>query len=70
MTTRECEKKLLALLDEAYVVFKEFNPDGDHLMMFATENGYSAMGYKPGAEGKERIVDGYMSPIGNYRFSE
>lgn len=70
MTTRECEKKLLALLDEAYVVFKEFNPDGDHLTMFATENGYCVMGYKPCADGKERIVDGYLSPNGCYRFSE
>lgn len=70
MTTRECEKKLLALLDEAYVVFKECHPDGNHLTMFAGEHGYCAMGYKLSAKGSERRIDGYMSPIGNYRFSE
>ena len=70
MTSRECEEKLLNLMADAWALFKEYNPNGAHLTMFATADGCCAMGYKPSAEGKERIVDGYLSPDGCYRFSE
>ena len=70
MTDRECEKKLLDLMSEAWDVFKEYNPNGTHLSMFGTVDGCCAMGYKPSADGKERIVDGYLSPYGDYRYSK
>ena len=70
MTTRECEKKLLDLLDEAWALFREYDPRGDHLTMFATADGRCVMGYKPSIDGKERILDGYLSPAGDYRYSK
>ena len=70
MTRKECEKKLLDLMEEAWIVFKDAHPNGTHLAMFSTVDGHCAMGYKPSEDGKERIVDGYKSPFGDYRFSE
>ena len=70
MTKRECEKRLLDLMAEAWDVFREYEAEGYHLSMFATEDGCCMTGYKPSADGKERVVDGYLSPDGCYRFSE
>ena len=70
MTTRECEKKLLDLMANAWDMFKEYDQKGVHLTMFATVDGCCVMGYKPCADGKERIVDGYLSPYGDYRISK
>ena len=69
MTNRECERELLTLLDAAWRVFKECHPDGCHLDMFSTEDGHCVMGYKPGEGRMVRVIDGYLSPSGDYRFS-
>ena len=45
MTRRECEQRLLDLMEQAYALFKLYNPDGNHLTMFATKDGQCAMGY-------------------------
>lgn len=39
MTRKECEAKLLALAEQMYAVYKEYNPSGDFLSMIA-DNGY------------------------------
>ena len=70
MTNRDCERRLLDLLAEAWLIFQAYDPKGTHLTMFATADGHCVMGYKPSAEGKERIVDGYLSPSGDYRLSK
>lgn len=70
MVTKDCEKKLLDMMDDAWTLFKAYHPKGVHLTMFATADGCCVMGYKPSADGKERVVDGYLSPDGCYRFSE
>ena len=69
MTTRECEEELLNLMADAWDLFKEHNPKGVHLTMFATADGFCVMGYEPCANGKKRVVDGYLSPLWEYRFS-
>lgn len=40
MTRRECEKKLLALAEQMYAVYREYNPSGDFLSMIADKDGY------------------------------
>ena len=72
MTNRECERRLLDLLAEAWLIFQAYDPHGHgtHLTMFATADGHCVMGYKPSADGMKRIVDGYLSPYGDYRFSK
>ena len=40
MTRKECEKKLLALAEQMYAVYKEYNPSGDFLSMIADKDGY------------------------------
>lgn len=71
MTRKECEKKLLDLMEQAYRIFNEFDPRGNHLSMFATSSGHCAMGYKKTAAFEtETIIDGFKSMDGYYRFSE
>lgn len=70
MENRACEKKLLDIMAGAWTLFKEYNPKGVHLTMFATADGCCVMGFKPSADGRDRIVDGYLSPDMCYRFSE
>ena len=70
MTRKECEKKLLDLIEEAYKVFKEYDPTGNHLSIFATDRGHCAMGYRISPLESETIIDGYKSMVGYYRFSE
>lgn len=70
MTRNECEKKLLDLMRQAYHVFREYNPEGNHLSMFATVNGHCALGYRVAPWDSETIIDGYLSPDGCYRLSE
>ena len=69
LQNRACEKELLDLMESAWDKFKECHPKGAHLTMFATVDGCCVMGYKPSAKGMERVVDGYLSPYGDYRFS-
>ena len=70
MTRKECEKKLLDQLEAAWDLFKAVYPEAEYLNMFATADGCCVMGGKPSADGKERVVDGYLSPDGYYLFSE
>lgn len=70
MTRQECEQMLLILLDTAWRAFKQCHPDGCHLDMFSTEDGHCVMGYKPGEVGMVRVIDGYMRPSGDNRFSK
>ena len=70
MTSRECEKKLLDLMEEARRIFKEYAPDGSHLDLFSTDDGLRAMGYSGEAGKRLLIVDGFKSAEGGYRFSD
>lgn len=75
MTRKECEKKLVDLMEEAYKVFKEYDPTGSHLSMFATDDGHCAMGYKvawvePFKFETITIIDGFKSMNGCYMLSE
>ena len=70
MTNKECEKKLVDLMSEAYAVFKAMHPEGDHLSMFATNNGSCAMGYKTMDGKKKLLLDTFKTAYGTYRFSE
>lgn len=40
MTRKECEAKLLALAEQMYAVYKEYNHSGDFLSMIANKDGY------------------------------
>lgn len=40
MTRQECEAKLLALAEQMYAVYKEYNHSGDFLSMIADNDGY------------------------------
>lgn len=40
MTRNECEAKLLALAEQMYAVYKEYNHSGDFLSMIANKDGY------------------------------
>jgi len=40
MTRKECEAKLLALAEQMYAVYKEYNHSGDFLSMIADSSGY------------------------------
>lgn len=70
MTRKECEKKLLDLMEEAYKIFKEYDPTGNHLSIFATDNGHCAIGHRIYPLKSETIIDGYKSMDGYYRLSE
>ena len=69
MTQTQCEREMLDLMERAYRLFKQLNPTGSHLSMFATDDGCCVMGHRPSANGevKETIVDCYKSPQGTYR---
>lgn len=70
MTKRECEKALVDLMEQAYRVFKEYDPSGYHLSLWATDLGCCVMGFG-GEEGDKGIVlDGFKSASGEYLFSE
>lgn len=70
MTRQECEKKLVDLMEQAYLVFKEYDPSGYHLSLWATDIGYCAMGFGGEEGNKGVVVDGFKSAGGNYKFSE
>lgn len=40
MTRKECEVKLLALAEQMYAVYKEYNPSGDFLSTIADKYGF------------------------------
>lgn len=67
MTRGELERALLDLMEEAYKLFKAYDPEGNHLTMFATDSGQCAMGYIVAPWESRTIIDGYKSPMGNYR---
>lgn len=70
MTEKECERKLLDMMDAAWRLFKDLYPEADGLSMFGNTFGNCAMGYKRDAAGNVvYIVDGYLSPSGERRFS-
>ena len=70
MTDRECERKLLDMMDAAWRLFKDLHPEADGLSMFGNTFGNCAMGYKRDADGNVvYIVNGYRSQSGDYRFS-
>ena len=69
MTRRECEKKLTDLMEQAYALFKQFNPDGNHLSMFATDDGNQVLGYLRKDGQSITIIDGFKAPNGCYRLS-
>ena len=70
MTRKECEKKLLDLLETAWETLKAFNPEAEHLDMFTTKDGHCVMAFSGPRGNRRRIVDGYKSPRGSYRLSE
>lgn len=68
---RELEGKLLVLMEQAYAFFKEAYPEGNNLSLFASGDGFMAMGFGADAHGdRVRLVDGYMSPHGEIRYSD
>ena len=69
MTAQACERKLLDLLEEAWNAMRALDPEGAHLDMFATKDGFCVLGYSGPRGNRRRIIDGYKSPMNNYRFS-
>lgn len=69
VTRRECERKLIDLMESAYGIFREYDPNGQHLTMFATRDGICAMGCKYDGGRTVWTVDGYKSPEGYYRLN-
>lgn len=69
MTKRECEKALVDLMERAYRLFREYDPTGNHLSLYATGDGCCATGFS-GETNKTIILDGFKSASGNYLFSE
>ena len=67
MTRQECEMKLADLMEQAYRLFKEFDPAGNHLSMFATDDGSCAMGYSGQDGSRVNIIDGFKAANGCYR---
>ena len=63
-----CEKRLLDLMEEAYRVFKQHNPEGCHLSMFGTADGYCVMGYETVGGDKTQTLDGCKSVAGYYLY--
>ena len=59
MTRQECERRLTELMEQAYALFKEFNHDGGHLSMFATNDGCCVMGYVLNNGERVRIINGF-----------
>ena len=70
MSGRECEKKLLDLLEEAYRVFRAYAPGGSHLSMFITNEGGHVMGYENEGGSWEMRVDGFKTTGGVYKYSD
>jgi len=70
MTNRECEQRILDLMSEAWRIFKEYDPRGDHLSMFGGEKGWCAMGNSIDNGHTVLEIDCYKSPSGGYRFTE
>ena len=70
MTTRECEKRLTDLMETAWQIFKQYDPEGKHLELFATKTGFMATGYKGQSGDLKIIVNGYKSPEGRYLYSK
>ena len=66
MTRAECEKNVLDLMEEAFLVFNSRFPNGSHLSLFATKDGSCAMGF---SDHKEILFDSYKSPEGTYKLS-
>ena len=73
MTVREREKLLLDMMESAWKLFREYCPAGYHLSMFATEDGYSVMGYTRRSvkhlSVEDLILDGIKTADGHYRFN-
>ena len=69
MTHLQCEMEMPDLMERAYRLFKQLNPTGNHLSMFATDDGCCVMGFRTstGGEIRDTIVDCYKSPRGTYR---
>ena len=70
MTRKECEKKLLDQLENAWKTLKAFDPEAEHLDMFTTKDGHCVMAFSGPRGNRKRIVDGYKSPTNSYLFSE
>ena len=70
MTRKECEKKLLDQLENAWKTLKAFDPEAEHLDMFTTKDGHCVMAFSGPRGNRKRVVDGYKSPTNSYRFSE
>lgn len=45
MTQLECELALIKKLEEAVEIYKQFNPDGNHLSIFWMGDTYHVTGY-------------------------
>ena len=69
MTKRDCEKRLLDLMAEAWDVFREYEAEGYHLSMFATEDGCCMTGYRIVDGEKRRFVEGFKTHDGLYRLT-
>lgn len=61
MTKEDCERRLMDLMDEAYAIAREYNPEINHVSMFRIENhthidghtddeGYVLVDFREGAE--------------------
>ena len=59
MNNVECEKQLLDLIERAWQLFVEANPEGWHLSMFATKDGCCAMGYRASGDARMLVLDGF-----------
>ena len=68
MTREQCERKLLDLMEEAYDLFSRMH-NGNHLSMFATDDGCCVMGYTDVAGRQVNVIDGFKSADGFYRIS-
>ena len=70
MTTRECEKRLTDLMETAWKIFKQYDPEGKRLELFASKTGFMATGYKGQSGDLKIIANGYKSPEGRYLYSK
>jgi len=69
MTRQECDKKLLDLVERAYAIVREFDPEASHVDLFASGNGCCAMSYKGPPGERERLTNAYRSPDGDDHYS-
>lgn len=66
MTKKECEKKLLDMMEDAFKLFQEYDPRCTRLSMYGTNEGCAVFGDIQENDMIAFVIHGYKKPDGSY----